>query len=314
MSAISKWVTSTTWLTAVWLTGLSHAATVTLTSGDRLSGTISASTPEVVTLQHPLLGELSLPRSEIAAIDPDPAPASTEESVETVVAEQDAGLLGSGWLSDWTRRVEVGITGAAGNSENQKITAGFTAGFEDETTRWAHETAYYRNESDGSLTDNTFKSLLNRDWLQPGSPWFQFAGGRFDWDEFQDWDTRLTGNGGIGYEFIGTDRLRLLGRAGLGANQTFGDREELTLEGLLEVDAIWRISPAQTLAFTNTFHPNLEESGEYRNLTSIDWTLDLDEASGLGLKISLSNDYDSLAADASDKNDFRYAGALVWKL
>jgi hypothetical protein len=314
VNLIVKWVTIGVWFAASVTIGSLHAATVTLNSGDRLSGTISASTPEAVTLQHPVLGELSLPRSEIAAIDPDPATAPTDESAETFVAEQDAGLLGSGWLRDWTRRVEVGITGAAGNSDNQKITAGFTADFEDETTRWAHETTYYRNESDGSLSDNTFRSLLNRDWLQPGSPWFQFAGGRFDWDEFQDWDTRLTGNGGIGYEFVGTDELRLLGRAGLGANQTFGDREELTLEGLLAVDVTWRISPAQTLAFTNTLHPNLEQGGEYRNLTTLNWRLDLDESAGWGLKIGLSNDYDSLAVAPADKNDFRYAGAFVWDL
>jgi putative salt-induced outer membrane protein YdiY len=268
------------------LTNASHSATVTLSSGDRLSGTITASTGDTVTLEHPLLGELLLPLGEIAAIDPDPATVAVESAVETESPATDPGILGTGWLRSWDRRVEIGITGAAGKSENQKINAGFTADFEDDTTRWSHETRYFRDEADGSLSDHSFKSLLNRDWLQPDSPWFQFAGGRFDWDEFQDWDTRLTGNAGVGYEFINNDRYRLLGRTGLGANQTFGDREELTLEGLIEVDATWRISSAQTLAFTNTLHPNLEQSGEYRNLTALDWTLDLDEESGLGLKIS----------------------------
>ena len=106
----------------------------------------------------------------------------------------------------------------------------------------------------------------------------------------------------------------MLGRAGLGANQTFGDREELTFEGLLEVDATWRISAVQTLTFTNTLHPSLSETGEYRNLTTLDWTLDLDQASGLGVKVGISNDYDSLAEDAPDKNDFKYTAALVWDL
>jgi len=288
------------------------AGTVTLVNGDRLSGTIVTEDAESVTLQHPVLGEITLPRSEISQLETDGD--LIEDTPAEEIAALDPGLLGTGWLNDWQRRLSIGITGAAGKSENQKINAGFTADFEDATTRWSHETAYYRNEADGALSDNSFRTLLNRDWLRPGSPWFQFAGGRFDWDEFQDWDTRLTGNAGVGYEFFSSDRYRLLGRTGIGANQTFGDREELTLEGLVEVDATWRISSAQTLAFTNTFHPNLEESGEYRNLTTLDWTLDLDEQSGLGLKVSLSNDYDSLAIDAPDKNDFKYTGALVWEL
>lgn len=52
------------------LTNASHSATVMLSNGDRLSGTITASTGDTVTLEHPLLGELLLPLAEIAAIDP----------------------------------------------------------------------------------------------------------------------------------------------------------------------------------------------------------------------------------------------------
>ena len=314
MQLVFRYAVSAAALATLAAISAAFATTVTLTSGDRLSGSIVSSTPEAVTLRHRLLGDLVVPRNEIASIIPDPDATPLEESVESDIAAQVPGLLDTGWFSDWKRRVAIGVTGAAGKSENQKINAGFTADFEDENTRWSHETAYYRNEADGSLSDNSFKSLLNRDWLEPGSPWFEFAGVRFDWDEFQDWDARLTGNGGVGYEFVSNDRYRLLGRAGLGANQTFGDREELTFEGLLEVDATWRISPVQTLAFTNTFHPSLSEGGEYRNLTTLDWTLDLNEASGLGLRIGLSNDYDSLAVDASDKNDFKYTAALEWDL
>ena len=33
-----------------------------------------------------------------------------------------------------------------------------------------------------------------------------------------------------------------------------------------------------------------------------------------GLKVGLSNEYDSLSEDADSKNDFKYTGALVWDL
>ena len=93
-----------------------------------------------------------------------------------------------------------------------------------------------------------------------------------------------------------------------------GTREEFTVEGLLGVESHWKISDRQALVFTNTLHPNLEDSGEFRNLTTLDWNLQLDETAGFGLKVGLSNEYDSLSEDADSKNDFKYTGALVWDL
>ena len=314
MEAIATKVAANALLMHMALLAPVSAATLTLANGDRLNGTIVSATTETVILQHPLLGELVLPRANVLSVDPSSHFEPAQDDIETDVVGLDPGIFATGWLTDWQKKVAVGISGASGKSESLKINAGFTAAFEDESTRWSFEAAYYRNEADGTLSDNSFRTLLNRDWLRPGSPWFNFAGGRFDWDEFQDWDYRVTGNGGVGYEFVTDERYRVMGRAGLGANQTFGDRDELTLEGLLAVDATWRISQIQSLAFTNTFHPNLEQGGEYRNLTTLDWNLDLNGAAGLGLKISLSNDYDSLAMNVPDKNDFKYTGALIWEL
>jgi hypothetical protein len=61
-------------------------------------------------------------------------------------------------------------------------------------------------------------------------------------------------------------------------------------------------------------YPNLEESGEFRNLTSVDWVYDLEKDAGITLKISLTNEYDSLTSDDVDKHDFKYMGSLVWGL
>ena len=42
--------------------------------------------------------------------------------------------------------------------------------------------------------------------------------------------------------------------------------------------------------------------------------LDLDQEMGIGLRIGLSNEYDSQTDDGVDKNDFKYSGTLFWKL
>ena len=305
----------------------SIADTIILVNGDQLQGTITSQNADSLTFSHSVLGELNIARSQVKSLVESGseiaagqvAPGESEQAEpEKAVAESsdtnsDNGLFNSGWLTDWKRKLSVGIFGSAGKSENSKINIGFTADFEDNQERWKHKTSYYRYESEGDLSDHSLTSSLNHDWLLPDSPKFYFAGGHIDFDEFKDWDQRLGINAGIGYEFIETETWRLIGRAGLGVNQTFGGtREETTLEGLLGAEAHWKISDSQSLAITNTLHPNLSDSGEFRNLSSLDWELELDNSYELGLKLGLTNEYDSLNTD--DENDFKYSLSIVMGL
>ncbi|MEC9313949.1 MAG: DUF481 domain-containing protein, partial [Pseudomonadota bacterium] len=227
----------------------------------------------------------------------------------------DNGLFGTGLLTNWKRRVDLGIAGSAGKSRNHQVNLGFSADFTSDYTRISHNTAYFRAKSEDELSDHSFYSSINRDWLRPQTPWFHFAGGRVDWDEFKDWDFRLNANGGVGYEFVKTDDWLLLGRTGLGFNQTFGgEREEFTPEGLIGLETQWDMNEYQHIEFANTFYPSLRDSSEYRNLTSFDWVLDLNSFVGVALKLGLLNEYDSATEEDISKNDFRYTASLVWKL
>jgi hypothetical protein len=288
------------------------AADLVLVNGDRLSGDIVSTTDAAITLRHPVLGELVIPRDQVTDVtDPVAEPPEIAEPHDA----GDDGLLGSGWLVGWERRLEVGVSGGAGKSDKSLIEIGFTADYEDEQTRWQHKSKYLRDETDGDLADHNAMASLQHDWLHPGSPWYEFIGGRAEWDEFGDWDYRLSTNAGVGYTFIDTGTYRLLGFAGLGANQTFGGtREELTLEGLFGVDVRWKINADQLFTFKNTVLPSLSDTGEFRNLTSAEWRLDLNDAQGLSLKLGINNEYDSLSEGDVDKHDFTYSGALVWSL
>jgi putative salt-induced outer membrane protein YdiY len=294
-----------------------HAETITLNNGDQLSGEITSVTDATVFFTHPLLGELSIPRSKISSLGDDqdsPVVVTTTSSATPEAAPVDSGFLNSGWLTNWKRQLSIGIIGASGKSENNKINIGFSADYEDTHTRWAHKTAYYRDKSEGVLSDHSFTSSINRDWLIPELPQFYFAGGQIDVDEFQAWDQRIAVNGGLGYEFIKTESWRLLGRAGMGINRTFGGvRKETTLEGLLGVEAKWKISSDQSLEFANTLYPSFNDTGEFRNLSSLDWNFDLSERYKLGLKVGLTNEYDSLASK-NNENDFKYNLSVLLSL
>jgi putative salt-induced outer membrane protein YdiY len=295
-----------------------HAETVILTNGDTLNGKVINRTKENLTLLHPVLGELTIPTTALKT------PAETHDSEETghkSVTEAkpkgeagtkvaDNGIFDTSWLTDWKYQLQAGVSGSSGKSDDQKINIGFSANYEDRDKRWTHKTSYYRNESDGDLSDHTLVATLNRDFLLPGDPRFYFAGGQFDYDEFKDFDYRLAVNGGMGYEFFKSSTWRLLGRAGLGINRTYGGtREETVTEGLLQLESKWKINSQQSLDFSNILHPNFSDSGEYRNISTLDWKLQLDKEYGMGLVIGFSNEYDSLNEE-SDKNDFKYHMSL----
>lgn len=299
------------------LTVNASEALVTLDNGDQLTAEVIKQDDVNVYLKHPVLGELVIAKDKIGEL--------TElNQVEEVIAVEpkqvaeaptDDGLFGLGLLKDWKRRFDLGIAGSAGRNENNQLNAGFTADFEDDSARISSKSSYYRSESSGTLSNHRFFSALNKDWLFDESPWLVFAGGRLDVDEFKDWDYRVNADAGFGYEFINSDTFLLVGKSGLGFSQTFGDiDEEFTPEGSLGIETKWKISDFQELKFANTYFPSLDDLSEFRNVTNLDWVLDLNTFTGVALKLGLSNEHDSTVDAGVDKNDFKYTVSLAWTL
>ncbi|MES9946172.1 MAG: DUF481 domain-containing protein [Candidatus Thiodiazotropha sp.] len=215
----------------------------------------------------------------------------------------------------WKHDVEMGVNGSTGNSESISLHAGYTGSYKDQDHGWKLVTAYDKAKSDGVVSRNQFFADLLKDWYWNDNPWFAFAQGRYDWDEFKDWDYRLSGSTGVGYEFFNNDNWYLVGRIGLGGNKTYGDvDEEFTQEATLGLDAAWAISERESVDFKTTFYPSLEEGGEYRNITAFNWKMAMSEQGKLAMKIGLINEYDSLAAPGTERSDFKYNLSLVWGL
>ncbi len=292
-----------------------EAATITLHNGDVLHAAVTAQSEDSVTIEHPTLGTLKLPRSSVRSIEDNIATAA--DPLPTPVAApavnaRDNGLLGIGLLEGWERKLELGVNGADGKNNYKKFRAGFEGDYKDKEKRWALDALYIYDEADDTTTEKEFYAELTRDWLHPGSPWFNFANARYDWDKFKDWDHRANAFGGVGYQFLDNQTWSLAGRLGLGATRTFGgDREEFTPESLVGIDGHWQIANAQRLKFRSSFYPNLEEWGEFRNISGVDWEMRMATEINLSLKLGIANEYDSLAEDV-EKNDFKYYGGLVW--
>jgi putative salt-induced outer membrane protein YdiY len=312
-------------LTAAFTCTFAQAETIRLQSGDVITAEILEKNADSVTIDHPSLGELTIKRDQIvqiyadrAALDAALAEEDAAKKAEELDAERaaDDGLFGQGvFLKGWNRQLELGLNGAEGNSQNLNFRAAFNADFEDDEDRWLYKMLYRTASSDGDTTEKKFNAELFKDWLIPGKKYFYFANGRYDWDDFEDWDSRWSGFGGIGYQFIDDDKWNVRGRAGLGGNQEMGGAEgdEFTFEALLGVEADYKIKDGHEIAFTNYLYPSLEDASDFRNVTTLDYIITIDRDKGLALKLGLTNEHDASAPATSDKNDFTYYASLIWK-
>jgi putative salt-induced outer membrane protein YdiY len=287
----------TTWLALLLIFPLTQAGaeTLELVNGDKLSGEVIERTEDHVVLDHAVLGRVTVPTAKL-------------ESPEPV----NPGLFGTGFLRGWKRSIEMGLSGASGNSETKDLRAGVNLGYEDKTRRWKFEARYLFSEQDHDTSQNNFRTILNRDFLLPNSRWFYFAGGRYDWDDFQNWEHRLTLGGGPGYELFTSESFNLRGRIGPSLTIQRGDDDDVKGELLLGLEAVWRISEAQTLNLSNSIFPALSDPGEFRNVTNADWIVQLSERHRLALKLGLENDYDSSVDSDTEKNDLKYYGSLLY--
>lgn len=301
-----------------------YAETIQLKGGDVINAAITAQDETSVTIDHPSLGSMTIAKDKIEAIYADAdamasalAEQSAAEKAAALEAERaaDDGLFGSGLFKGWNRQLELGLNGAEGNSQNLNFRSAFKTDYEDKEDRWLYSMVYRTASSDGNTTQKQFYAELFKDWLIPGKNYFYFANGRYDWDEFQDWDSRWSGFGGIGYQFLDDEKWNVRGRAGVGGNQEMGGTlgDEFTTEALLGVEVDYQIKDGHSVAFTNYLYPSLEDAADFRNVTTLDYIITIDRDKGVDLKLGLSNEHDQSTPTTAKKNDLTYYASLIWQ-
>jgi len=303
----------------------SYAAIIKLSSGDSINAQVIDNTDSHIKVEHSVLGTLTIKRAQIISlhdneITPVKIKSTTLSASEVAVSQQaseDTGLFGRSWVfPGFNRKFALGISGKESNSSNIDVYTAFDADYENDYKRWDIGFRSNYSSDDRDSTDNDVRVFVNRDWLNPDSPWRYFAKAQYDWDQFKSWDYRLTGIAGPGYRFIKNDRLELIGRTGLSLKKEYGsDDDDLESELMLGFNSNWKLAKLQTIKFGTEFFSPFEDFGEIRNLSHLDWIYKLtDDDRQLSLKVTLDYEYD-WEVDPGDKHDeFIYRTSLVWEL
>jgi putative salt-induced outer membrane protein YdiY len=278
------------------------AEEIELKGGDRLTGTIVERNDDRIVLDHDALGRLEIALARVVSIDEG---GSGEEALASPAMLSDEPQAEAD-EKEWQSSFKLGLSSSFGNTDTQNLNAGITSfreGDRDKTTLDAH---YYYGASDGDRDTNKFTAGVLQDWFVPDSKWLYFAQGRYDYDEFQSWEHRLGAHGGVGYRLIEEDDLTLTLRAGGGVIKEFGsNNEDPQAEALLGADLGWQISERQTLTAATTIYPSISEGGEFRSVSSAEWSAMVDEESSMSVFARLEHEYQSQVDPGVDENDFR---------
>lgn len=237
-------------------------------------------------------------------------------AIGSVAAAQDqkAAEQPASWTEGWTGSVELGLNGSDGNTETFNFRGGITGEriTLDYETRAGFVYSYTRN--DGTDTENRANAFIRNDWLlAEDSKWRIFALGDATFDDFQDWDYRVSAFGGVGYEFIDTDKTFLLGRVGLGVTREIGGSENAFIpEGVLGADFTHKLTERQKVYANVDFYPALDDFGPYRLVSRAGWEILVDPETSMSLKLGVEDRYDSDPGDGFKRNDLDYFALLVW--
>lgn len=302
-------------VSAPFLAATAFADDVVLVTGEKLTGTITSMEGDSIVLEHPVLGRLVIPKSKVSVplngaepIMPKPPVAPPEPPAPPAPPAEP---------NPWKFKVEAGVSGSAGNTEQSDLHAAISAVLDNDARKVQAKAAMTRSETEGVKTKEQSFVEATHDWKFKDSPWTVFVTGRGDFDRFQDWDERASVGVGAGYLLFNEKTFTARARGGLAATREWGstdpDREDWRPEALIGGEATWMPNDTNTIEVKTTVYPDLDETGEFRWISSAAWSIKLSKENSLSLKLGVENEYDSHREAPFDENDFKYFAALLWE-
>lgn len=314
---------------------------VRLSTGETLSATLVSLDDDGVVLDHPVLGRLtvrhrdvdSLVVRETARIDSDRAtsasdgaasagtdltttapdvhpspPTAATETATVTHASPDAVDEKLPVAPDWVSRIELGLSGASGNTSNFNLRTAFNTSRDTREFLTKLDASYTLGVTNNDKSTDRAEVQGRNDWKMPGSPWRIFLTGTFEYDRFQDWNYRTSAIAGPGYELIRSDTVLLLLRAGAGLSREFAGADnrfnpELNFGG----DYEYTITDYQRLVARADIFPSLLNfPSDYRIALNGAYEVRLNTAVPLLLKLGVENRYESEPTGGKRRNDLLY--------
>jgi hypothetical protein len=284
------------------------ADTFELDNGEKFDATVVEETEDSIIVEHPIFGRMTIPKSAI----------KEEEPV-------NPGLFGTRLLRGWERSVEFGFNGSSGNSDSIGINAGLRLFGEGDTYRSRLRAQYFyakqrliTEQEKAKTTNNAFLDVRHDFLIFGDSPFYLWLNARYDYDEFQDFENRFTGQGGAGYEIYNNDTIIWLWNLGAGVNYQGGLVDDAIGEFVTGMDFSWKIVEGQSIKADTYYYADFERWSDFRLISNLLYEISLGWVDGLALNAGLKNEYRNevlppVAPNLRNKNNnLQYFGGLTY--
>jgi len=145
------------------------------------------------------------------------------------------------------------------------------------------------------------------------TPWTFFIKNGLEYDEFKAFDLRYNINSGLGYSFVRTDDLTLVGRFGAGVSREFGGPDDSwSPEALFGGDYEHQVTERHKLICKIDYFPEWDDFNNFRLVSDVAWEYLLDADGNLSFKLGANDRYDS-TPNGRRPNDVNYSALLLYK-
>jgi putative salt-induced outer membrane protein YdiY len=258
---------------------------------------------------------LPAPEDEPASVLPEPAdaPPPSDKPLAPIGVEEIGWDFWSPTFWDpWEGNVELGLNGTDGNTETFNIRLGALAKRKTEFRTEQIQITSIQKRANGVTTANTALIDSRIDWPMPSSKFNTFLHSLVEYDQFKAFDYRISGDTGVGYEFIQTDITTLIGRMGLSASHEIGGPNNKTNpELLLGSEYKHKFNETHQISAQMSYYPNLVDFTDFRLNSQASWQIVLSQVHNLSLKLSVIDRYDS-TPEGARPNDLDYSTLLLW--
>jgi putative salt-induced outer membrane protein YdiY len=260
------------------------------------------------TIRLPAPEELPPPEA-VAEASPSDQPQFQGE----MFAEPEAWTMWSpAFLDPWEGNVELGLNGTDGNTNTFNIRLGALAKRKSEFRSEQLQITSIQKRANGLTTANTALADGRIDWPMPSSRFNTFIHSLIEYDQFKGFDYRISGDAGVGYEFLQSEITTLIGRVGASASREIGGPSNATSpEILLGGEYKHKFNATHQISAEMSFYPNVTDFADYRLNSQASWQIVLSQVHNLSLKLSLIDRYDSTPQGAKP-NDLDYSTLLLW--
>ena len=279
--------------------------TVVLSNGDRLSGPLVEENADSVTIDHVVLGRITLPRraSTATAAAPLQAVATPKANDEKPVAPPVlVSSIEAPPTSPWSGKVGLSMNYTSDDQTNFDARLSGEAHKKTLLESFDMNGWFLMQYNDGELTQSKAFVDGSQDWFSQDSPWLRFVQGQYLYNTNEAWEHQFSPNAGVGYRVYDTDAYGLTLKGGAGMRWQY-KTDAIDPQLFFRADGRVQLSPTQSLNGFVQAMPALDDVGKTQGIIQLNYSIQMDVGVPLAFTIFLQDNFETQPQAGSSRND-----------